>query len=64
MQAQPLLGALCRSPWFLALPGPARQLIVHKLMARIVRKHVWAAVQQPVWEQRWEEVSLSAFRGL
>ena len=44
------------SPWYLALPGTARQLIMQQLMSRIVREHVWHALEPPVWEQRWAEV--------
>ena len=55
-QARPIREAMFRAPWYLALPGPARQLIMQELMGSLVREHVWHAVEQPVWEQQWAEV--------
>ena len=56
LQARPIREAMFKAPWYLALPGPARQLIMQELMSSLVREHVWHAVEQPVWEQRWAEV--------
>ena len=50
--------ALFTSAWFLRLPGPARQLVMHEVMSQLVREHVWGLLPDAVWAQRWHEVCL------
>mmetsp|Transcript_6773 Transcript_6773/g.16869 ORF Transcript_6773/g.16869 Transcript_6773/m.16869 type:complete len:312 (-) Transcript_6773:408-1343(-) len=50
-EARQVVGALCSSPWFSALPGPARSSLVEGAVRDLARTRVWGMVQAGWWAQ-------------
>ncbi|CAD7702379.1 unnamed protein product, partial [Ostreobium quekettii] len=55
-KARSTVGALLKCGWFIALPGPARRVVVSNAMQHLTRTLVWGAVNPKVFQHRWEDV--------
>lgn len=54
LQARSVLDTLLGCDWFIALPGPARKLVIDHAMQHLCQALVWGFVNPSVWDRRWE----------
>lgn len=53
-KARAWMESVVTSKWFLQLPGPARVLIVERVMNHFFHSIVWSCVAKRTWYQSWE----------
>jgi len=53
-KARSVLDTLLGCDWFIALPGPARKLVIGHAMQHLCQALVWGFVNPSVWDRRWE----------